>query len=238
MTANKPLTSIIINNYNYGRFLPDAIESALNQTYQPIEVIVVDDGSTDNSRSVIADYGEQIISLCKDNGGMASAFNAGFALSQGKFICFLDSDDILLPNAIERAIEKMDNSNVVKVQWQLCEIDNEGKSLETLIPEKLPPQGDLLPLLIEKGPEAYHFPPTSGNLWSRNYLAQILPMPEAQFVAGADSYLILLAPLFGKIKSLPNYQTLKLVHSQNLLRQKSYRERLERYNFRLDLLQE
>ena len=61
-----PLASIIINNYNYGRFLSEAINSALKQDYHPTEVIVVDDGSTDNSQQIIASYGERIIPIFKD----------------------------------------------------------------------------------------------------------------------------------------------------------------------------
>jgi glycosyltransferase involved in cell wall biosynthesis len=68
-----PLVSIIINNYNYGRFLPDAIASALRQTYERVEVLVVDDGSTDHSREVMTSYGDQIIPILKENGGQASA---------------------------------------------------------------------------------------------------------------------------------------------------------------------
>ena len=84
---NEPrLASIIIDNYNYGRFLKDAIESALNQTYPNREVIVVDDGSTDNSREVIASYTDRIIPVLKDNGGHASAFNAGVLVSRGEVI--------------------------------------------------------------------------------------------------------------------------------------------------------
>jgi glycosyltransferase involved in cell wall biosynthesis len=89
-----PLVSIIINNYNYGRFVREAIDSGLNQTYSHKEVIVVDDGSTDDSREIIASYGNGITSVLKENGGQASAFNAGFAVSQGDIICFLDADDI------------------------------------------------------------------------------------------------------------------------------------------------
>src|SRR5215468_5551807 len=98
------LASIIISSYNYGRFLKEAIDSALNQTYPNTEVIVVDDGSTDNSREIIASYGDQVIPVLKPNGGQASAFNAGFLLSRGEVVCFLDADDALLPTAIERAV--------------------------------------------------------------------------------------------------------------------------------------
>ncbi|MGH7801488.1 MAG: glycosyltransferase family 2 protein [Thermodesulfobacteriota bacterium] len=79
----KNLVSIIINNYNYGRFLKGCIESALNQTYPHTEVIIVDDGSTDNSREIIAKYRERAILILKQNEGQASAFNAGFAVSMG-----------------------------------------------------------------------------------------------------------------------------------------------------------
>lgn len=82
MNSNEqPLASIIIDNYNYGRFLADAINSALAQTYQHTEVIVVDDGSTDNSREIISQYGDRIRPVLKENGGQGSAFNAGFEAS-------------------------------------------------------------------------------------------------------------------------------------------------------------
>src|SRR5256886_12063249 len=97
MSAPRPLVSILINNYNYGRFLREAIDSALRQTYTNTEVIVVDDGSTDDSRPIIAGYGSRIVPVLKENGGQASAFNAGFAVSKGQWICFLDSDDFFAP---------------------------------------------------------------------------------------------------------------------------------------------
>ncbi len=102
--AGIPLVSIIINNYNYGRFLAEAIDSALIQTHSRIEVIVVDDGSTDDSRAIIAGYGNRINTILKENGGQTSALNAGFAVSHGDLVCFLDSDDRLLPTAIEEAV--------------------------------------------------------------------------------------------------------------------------------------
>ena len=101
----KPFVSVVINNYNYERFVGDAISSALNQTYAPMEVIVVDDGSSDGSRSVIEGFAREIVIVSKSNGGQASAFNAGFAKSSGEIICLLDADDVLLPNKVEKIVD-------------------------------------------------------------------------------------------------------------------------------------
>ncbi len=100
----QPLVSIVINNYNYGHFLREAIDSALQQTYEPLEVIVVDDGSTDESRPIIGEYGDRIIPLLKENGGQASALNAGFARSQGQIVIFLDADDVLHATIAQKVV--------------------------------------------------------------------------------------------------------------------------------------
>src|SRR5215208_719446 len=87
-----PLVSVLISNYNYEGFLREAVNSALNQTYPNVEVVVVDDGSTDNSREVIASYRERVVPVLKENGGQASACNAGFQVSRGEIAIFLDAD--------------------------------------------------------------------------------------------------------------------------------------------------
>src|SRR5579864_5011090 len=90
--APQPLISVLINNHNYGRYLKAAIDSALDQTYPAVEIVVVDDGSTDNSRELIAAYGGRVIPVLQANGGQGSAFNAGVAASRGDILCFLDAD--------------------------------------------------------------------------------------------------------------------------------------------------
>jgi glycosyltransferase involved in cell wall biosynthesis len=100
-----PFVSILINNYNYGRFLGDAIRSALGQSYANLEAVVVDDGSTDNSVETTQAFGDVVHLIAKENGGQASAFNAGFAASRGEIICLLDSDDEFLPGKVERIVE-------------------------------------------------------------------------------------------------------------------------------------
>jgi glycosyltransferase involved in cell wall biosynthesis len=129
-----PLVSILIDNYNYDRFLTQAIESALNQTYPHVEVIVVDDGSTDNSRDVILSYGDRIIPVLKENGGQASAFNAAFECSHGEILFFLDADDVFLPNKVEQMVGLFDqirsyNPDVL-IFHSLEIIGNTGKRLD------------------------------------------------------------------------------------------------------------
>ena len=235
---NKPLASIIITNYNYERFLSEAIESALNQSYQPIEVIVVDDGSTDRSRQLIADYGERVIPLLKENGGQGSAFNAGFEISQGKVICFLDADDILLPGAIESAVELLHDLNVVQVHWPLCAIDAQGKSLGKLIPDQPLPEGDLRDAHLKGGIEGYILSPTSGNAWSRHYLKQILPLPAIHYRFNADSYVAFLAPFFGRLKRIIEYQALYRIHGDNGTSKCAYSWQLNQYDGQITAVSE
>src|SRR4051812_9049768 len=111
--------SIIIDNYNYGAFLSAAIKSALQQEYPECEVIVVDDGSTDDSREIIATYRDRITAVLKENGGQASAFNAGFRASRGDVVIFLDADDMLVPTAVSGAVCCFEDAATVKAHWPL-----------------------------------------------------------------------------------------------------------------------
>lgn len=130
----KPLVSIIINNYNYERFLKKAIDSALNQSYSPIEVIVVDDGSTDKSREIISSYGSQIIPVLKSNGGQSSSLNAGFKVSRGEIICFLDSDDLFHDNKVEKIVNLLHREKLLNIPVifnnSFKAIDSQGCLLE------------------------------------------------------------------------------------------------------------
>ncbi|HET7218046.1 MAG TPA: glycosyltransferase [Vicinamibacterales bacterium] len=102
--APPPLVSVIVPCYNQGRFLSDAIESALRQTHAPAEVIVVDDGSIDETAAVVARY-PSVRYMRQQNNGAPSARNAGLRASGGEFVVFLDADDRLVPDALARGIE-------------------------------------------------------------------------------------------------------------------------------------
>lgn len=96
--------SVIIPAYNSEAFIKESIESALNQTYPNLEVVVVNDGSTDGTEDILSPFMDRIVYIKKDNGGPASARNLGIKKSSGEYICFLDADDKYLPQKVERQV--------------------------------------------------------------------------------------------------------------------------------------
>ncbi|PYQ33691.1 MAG: glycosyl transferase family A [Acidobacteria bacterium] len=100
--------SVIIPTYNYARYLREAIDSALAQTYAPLEVIVIDDGSTDETPLVLAEYGNRIRTIRQNNAGVGAARTSGIAAARGEYIALLDSDDIWLPRKLELQIARFE----------------------------------------------------------------------------------------------------------------------------------
>jgi glycosyltransferase involved in cell wall biosynthesis len=103
--ASGPLISVIIPCYNHGQFLGEAIESALGQSYPHVEVLVVDDGSTDHSAQVAASYSGRIRSIRTENAGVSAARNTGILECRGEFVLCLDADDYLWPDMLEHHVE-------------------------------------------------------------------------------------------------------------------------------------
>jgi len=101
MKDERPLISVIIPVYNGEAFLAEAIQSVLNQNYYPIEIIIVDDGSTDSTAKIVASFDKLVNYTCQENAGVASARNKGVRLAKGEFIAFIDADDIWPPYKIE-----------------------------------------------------------------------------------------------------------------------------------------
>jgi len=106
--TNNPLISVIIPVYNGDKYLAEAIESVLNQSYQPLDVIVLDDGSTDNSAEVAKRYLQSLKYFYQPNGGLASALNYGISKSEGEYISFLDADDLWRPDKLNLQIKTFD----------------------------------------------------------------------------------------------------------------------------------
>lgn len=106
MTVNSPHITVVIPTYNRAVFLRDSIESVLAQTYDDFELIVVDDGSMDDTRDIVAAFSDDRIKyLYQENLGVSSARNSGVNAARGSKVAFLDSDDIWLSHKLERQIE-------------------------------------------------------------------------------------------------------------------------------------
>jgi glycosyltransferase involved in cell wall biosynthesis len=200
--------SIIIINHNYARFLKQAIESALAQTYQDIEVVVIDDGSTDDSTEVIGSYGNLIKAVFKKNGGQSSCYSYGFAIATGDLLLYLDADDYLHAHCISEVINNW-KEGCVKAHFYMEVVDENGSKLNAVVPSgRLGRATNPLKMMRLFG--AYCSPPGSGNVYSRDYLGKILQKQNdsefRRFEAvhfGGDSVPILAAPYFGTIATIP-----------------------------------
>jgi glycosyltransferase involved in cell wall biosynthesis len=142
--AHRPKVSVIVPTYNNSPFLPATIDSVLAQTYPDYELIVVDDGSTDDTAAALRPYNGQIRYLQQTNQGVSAARNRGLALALGDYIVFLDGDDLLLPHKLARQVEFLEANETVGIVhsgWQT--IDENGQPLNTIEPWHQAPQLDL-----------------------------------------------------------------------------------------------
>jgi glycosyltransferase involved in cell wall biosynthesis len=207
------LATVIINNYNYGRFLEAAIESALNQTYTNTEVVVVDDGSTDDSRQIVAAYGSRVRAVFKANGGQASAFNAGFAASSGDVICMLDSDDFFHANKVERTVKAfLEDPRIHWVFHPVCRAFEDGRrQIVPVVSETI--YADVRGHAL-RGKLPIQGPVTSGIVLSRPLIDCILPMTESIQIT-PDNYIIFLAMALAPGVYLAETLAVQRMHGSN-----------------------
>jgi glycosyltransferase involved in cell wall biosynthesis len=176
-------------------------------------VIVVDDGSTDHSDVLAATPAGHPRSQGERRD--ASTYNAAFPLSRGEVVVFMDADDVLLPAATAEAVQLFRGAGVAKVHWPLYEIDEHGRRTGNAIPDRPLPEGDFREATITGGPDSYLSPPTTGNAWSRAFLQDVLPEPEAEYRRQGEMYLVTLAPVFGAVRRVAEPLGLYRMHGQN-----------------------
>lgn len=144
-----PLITVIIPTYNLDRYVRSAIDSVLRQTYRNVEIIVVDDGSNDNTRDIVKIYEKKRVNyIFKENGGLASARNAGVANSSGELIAFLDADDVWIENKLTVQFENMLKRKTALVGCGYYWVDTDLNILEQVSPDDFKDRGDLLSKLL------------------------------------------------------------------------------------------
>lgn len=207
-----PPLGIVIPNYNHVNLVGAAIESALAQNHPNVQVIVVDDGSTDGSREVIAAYSSRIKVLLQTNTGHVKACLNGAQKLDTPIVMFLDADDLLAPEAASAVAEAW-RLGVSKVQFQLEVIDEGGKSTGVVFPKFPAGYGDTdhrAELLRASG---HLSPPTSGNAYARSLLNELSTFDELPRYI--DSALNLMAPLFGNVVTLQKRLGFYRIHGNN-----------------------
>lgn len=211
------LLSIVVINYNYQRYLRQAIDSALAQTYEDVEVVVVDDGSTDNSREIIASYADRVRPVFRANGGLTAACNTGWRHARGRAVLLLDADDVLMPDMAAKVMAVFEgNDATVKVQFLLVSVD------AMMVPtgSTFPTYG-FRPNNIRRDIKQWGYyltPPQSGNVYRKEFLDTIMPVPneDGPYPLPPDGYASGLAGLTGQIATLDEPLGYYRLHGQNM----------------------
>jgi glycosyltransferase involved in cell wall biosynthesis len=202
---------VIIANYNYRDYVGAAIESALAIDWPNKEVIVVDDASTDDSRTVIESFGGRVSAHFRPKSHQLGAHKFGFERSTGDVIIFLDADDLLEPDVMKE-IAKAWRPGISKVQFRMNLIDAAGAQLGSAIPQ-FPPEDN--PEKLRRHyvrTTAYTTPPGSGNAYSRDFVRDAFAFTEST-IPQSDAVLLTLAPILGDVLTIRKPLARYRVHS-------------------------
>jgi glycosyltransferase involved in cell wall biosynthesis len=212
MTA--PLFTVLIDTYNYGRYVEDAVRSVLAQNFavERVEILVVDDGSTDDTAERLKQFGTAIRYLHKPNGGQASAFNYGFAQARGEFIALLDADDAWLPGKLKRIYDALQQDARAGMVYHRVYLWRENGELSK--------EGHFAAVsgqVTENRVALLSYPmmQTSCLVFRRETLQELLPVPEV-LRTQADAYLTALVIFVAPVLAVDEYLAKYRVHGTNL----------------------
>lgn len=215
MKRRNPIFSVLITNYNYGKYLGEAVRSVLKQTFSDFEIVLVDDGSTDNSPAVIRKLvktDKRIRAFRQPNGGQAAAFNRAFAKSRGKLLCFLDSDDTWMPRKLEWTERVFaEAKDVALVQHNMYILRNRKRERLYNIFHMV--SGSTIEQLATLRQDNF-FMPCSSMCIPRRIMQKVMPIPEEIRIC-ADAYLYRTVMAHGKLFSLDLPLASYRVHGEN-----------------------
>ncbi|MGE0152793.1 MAG: glycosyltransferase family 2 protein [Reyranellaceae bacterium] len=213
--AVRPLVTAVVNNYNYARYLHNAIGSVLRQSYDRIELIVVDDGSTDHSREVIAAFGDKVKPILTENGGQAHAVNLAAQAATGDYVAFLDADDFWLPTKVEKMVAlARARPDAGMLYHRYLNTNIHGHPMAGAEPPVLLP-ADFRKAYLRSGGSYWHSV-MSTLMLRRELLLRIVPIPTYANREGADSVLEHCGILLSRIAAHPEALALRRLHGANL----------------------
>lgn len=212
-----PLVSVIVANYNYGRYLAEMVDSVVGQTYGNWELLICDDGSTDDSRSILdrlAQRDPRIRVFHKPNGGQASAWNLAFAHARGSVISFLDADDWFSPRKVEAVVAAFRRNSAAGLVYHQLQITDEFRQPWGLpLPSRMP-SGWLGTVALKQC--GYVFQATTSLLAVRREVAErLFPVPEVFRRGSGDAYLGHTAAFITEIAVIPGVLGYYRRHGRN-----------------------
>jgi glycosyltransferase involved in cell wall biosynthesis len=205
--------TVLITTFNYGQFVEQAIESVLAQDFplEQVQILVVDDGSTDDTSERVKKYGSRIEYFYKANGGQASSLNFGFSKARGEIVALLDADDFFLPGKLERIVDAFQQDPALGMvyhrlqEWHVQ--TNERRDWDFS-----PVSGD-----IHTAPDEFRLyvpQPTSAISFRRTSLNRLLPIPE-EIRMLADCYVVALIPFLSRIQAISESLAVYRIHGTN-----------------------
>jgi len=214
----KPIVTVLIDTYNHERFIEEAIVSVLDQDFptSDMEILVVDDGSTDRTPEIVRKFEPRTRYLRKENGGQASAFNFGIPQAQGEIVAFLDGDDWWTKNKLQATIEAFEkNPHAGAVGHGIIQVDTLANRSTAISPGS----AGYFDLATDQGAQTFRnfmaFLGTSRVAIRKDILAKVLPIPET-LVIEADEFMSTMAVAFGGAVLLAEPLTFYRLHGENL----------------------
>ena len=215
----QPLVSVLIANYNYGHFIDRALDSLLAQSYRHFEGLVCDDGSTDDSREVVARYAgrdARIRLLEKENGGVASALNMAYRACRGDVVCLLDADDFFASAKLERLVACFrEQAGVGLALHAMQVVDSQEREVRRLPSYGGGEEGWIAETVHARGGR-WRTMPASALAFRRTVAERLFPIPESTFRSEADGFLGMLAVLLTPVAFLPETLASYWLHGANL----------------------
>lgn len=216
----QPLVSIVMANYNYGHMIGDAIQSVIDQTYGRFELIIVDDGSTDDSAETAQRFvakDTRVTLIRQANAGQGGAWNTAFARCRGDILCLLDSDDLFEPDKLESIVDTFENeSETGMIQHPLQVIDPDNQPLQVIPFLSRLEEGWLGPTLLRRGGR-WSFMPTSALAFRMEVARAFFPMKAKRYRGCADALLFTVGPLLTQVRVIPRPLARYRVHGTNMM---------------------
>jgi glycosyltransferase involved in cell wall biosynthesis len=213
MDGRHPLVSVVVTSHNYAPYVRSAIGSVFDQTYDRIELVVVDDGSTDGSVAVIESFGDRLTAVLTERRGFAAALNRGVATTRGEIVCFLDADDRFLPTKVERVVELLASEPESGAVFHARDIED-LHGVRHAVPLGLSGVLDMRAPL-RRGRPPFVATVTSGLAFRRDVLIGVLPLPESIGIGVSDHALKFAALATGPVLFADEVLAVQLDHGDN-----------------------